>query len=136
VSSKTFTAAQANNTLPLVRRIVKDIIALHAEWRDQVESFTVHAAHASPEHPDPQAQALEREVQRLAGEIDGCLRELTGLGVEYKQPLDAGLVDFPGEIDGREVYLCWKYDEPAVAHWHSRDEGFAGRRPLGPARAS
>jgi hypothetical protein len=135
VNSKHFTAAEANSTLPLVRRIVRDIVALYPRWRDSVEAFTVHAAHASAEHPDPNALALEREVQRLAEEIDGCLRELAGLGVEYKQPLDAGLVDFPGEIDGRDVYLCWQYDEPAVAHWHGRDAGFAGRRPLGPALA-
>jgi hypothetical protein len=135
VSGKLFTAAEANNTLPLVRRIVRDIITLYPLWRDSVEAFTVHAANASADNPDPQALALEREVQRLAAEIDGCLRELAKLGVEYKQPLDAGLVDFPGAIDGRDVFLCWRYDEPAVAHWHDRDAGFAGRKPLGPARA-
>ena len=45
--------------------------------------------------------------------------------------LERGLVDFPSVIDGREVYLCWLLDEPAVGHWHGVDAGFAGRRPLG-----
>ena len=44
--------------------------------------------------------------------------------------LDRGLVDFPALIDGREVYLCWLLDEPAVGHWHGIEAGFAGRRPL------
>jgi hypothetical protein len=44
--------------------------------------------------------------------------------------LDRGLVDFPAVIDGREVYLCWLVDEPAVTHWHAIESGFAGRRPL------
>jgi hypothetical protein len=44
--------------------------------------------------------------------------------------LDRGLVDFPAVIDGREVYLCWLLDEPAVTHWHAIESGFAGRRPL------
>jgi len=129
-NGRRFTQEQANNTLPLVRRIVRDIITLYPEWRDRVETFAVHAANASAEHPDPLAEQTAREVQRLAEEIEGCLRELTDLGVEYKQPLDAGLVDFPGSMEGRDVYLCWRYDEPEVAHWHPRDEGFAGRRPL------
>ena len=129
-----FTPADANRALPLVRRIVKDIVTLYPTWKDSVETFAVHAANASAEHPDPKAEDAAREVQRLAEEIDGCLRELAALGVEYKQPLDLGLVDFPGEIDGREVYLCWQFDEPAVAHWHDRDAGFGGRRPLSGAR--
>ncbi len=44
--------------------------------------------------------------------------------------LERGLVDFPAVIDGREVYLCWLIDEPAVGHWHGVEAGFAGRRPL------
>jgi hypothetical protein len=44
--------------------------------------------------------------------------------------LDRGLVDFPAVIDGREVYLCWLLDEPAVTHWHAIESGFAGRKPL------
>ena len=129
-AARAFTREQANSTLPLVRRIVRDIVTLYPVWRDHVETYAVHAANASAEHPDPKAEQAAREVQRLAGEIEGCLRELADLGVEYKQPMDAGLVDFPGSVDGRDVYLCWRYDEPEVAHWHSRDEGFAGRRPL------
>ena len=128
--ARLFTQEQANSTLPLVRRIVRDIVTLYPVWRDHVETYAVHAANASAEHPDPLAEQAAREVQRLAGEIEGCLRELSDLGVEYKQPMDAGLVDFPGLVDGEEVYLCWRYDEPEVAHWHARDEGFAGRRPL------
>lgn len=44
--------------------------------------------------------------------------------------LDRGLIDFPALIDGREVYLCWLLDEPAVTHWHAIESGFAGRQPL------
>jgi len=130
-----FTAPQANNTLPLVRRIVKDIVTLYPEWRDHVETYAVLVAAASADQPNAEADVEAAKIQRLAKDIDGCLRELAELGVEYKQPLDAGLVDFPGEIDGEPVYLCWKYDEPVVAYWHSRDAGFAGRKPIAPAKA-
>ena len=58
-------------------------------------------------------------------------QNLKDLGIEMKGR-DVGLVDFPGEIGGRPVYLCWRLGEPAVAHWHERDAGFAGRQPLAP----
>jgi hypothetical protein len=41
-----------------------------------------------------------------------------------------GIVDFPSLRDGREVYLCWRVDEPTVAYWHDLDAGFRGRQPL------
>ena len=44
--------------------------------------------------------------------------------------LERGLIDFPALLEGREVYLCWLLDEPAVTHWHAIESGFAGRRPL------
>lgn len=43
---------------------------------------------------------------------------------------ETGLLDFPGELDGRPVYLCWRADEELVGHWHDLTSGFAGRRPL------
>lgn len=41
-----------------------------------------------------------------------------------------GLLDFPGRREGREIYLCWRRGEEAVAYWHDTDTGFAGRQPL------
>ncbi|MEJ2307316.1 MAG: DUF2203 family protein, partial [candidate division WOR-3 bacterium] len=43
---------------------------------------------------------------------------------------DIGLVDFPGLIEGREVYLCWKSDEEDIQFYHGVEEGFAGRKPI------
>jgi len=30
------------------------------------------------------------------------------------------------------MLLCWKLGEPAIAYWHTEEEGFAGRKPLDP----
>jgi hypothetical protein len=127
-----FTVEQANRTLPLVSRIVHDIVTLYPRWRERVREIEVLAADARMEQPDPRAEQLEREAQALAAEIEGCIREIEQLGVEYKLPLDAGLVDFPGELGGRQIYLCWRLGERAVEHWHELDAGFAGRQPLSP----
>jgi hypothetical protein len=58
------------------------------------------------------------------------VRSLEGRGVVVSG-LDEGLVDFPFlRRDGEELYLCWKLGENDILSWHSRDAGFAGRRPV------
>ena len=130
---KTFTIEQANRTLPLVRRIVQDIVDHYAHWQELVKSLDVLAAGPSPNSVE--VDRRQREVQTAARAIDGFVRELNELGVEMKG-FDIGLVDFPGDVDGRPVYLCWRLGEPSVAHWHERDAGFAGRRPLAPTASA
>ena len=123
-----WTLERANRALPLVRRIVADLVQAHAKWRDLVERFTIATA-LSTTRPSPEAERLQREAERAATEIEGFVQELAELGVECKS-LESGLVDFPAERDGRVVYLCWRDGEEAVTHWHEVDAGFAGRQPL------
>lgn len=130
-----YSVDQANRTLPLVSRIVGDIVSLYPRWRERVSEIEIRAASARLDEPDPRAAQLEREAQEIAAEIDGCIREIRDLGIEYRLPLDAGLVDFPGERDGRRIYLCWRLGEQAVEHWHETDAGFAGRQPLAGAES-
>ncbi|MBK7859179.1 MAG: DUF2203 domain-containing protein [Archangiaceae bacterium] len=66
-----------------------------------------------------------------AGERDEAARvleELEQLGIEVKAP--DGLVDFNAMRDGEVVYLCWKFPEETISHWHRRDSGFAGRKAI------
>jgi hypothetical protein len=44
--------------------------------------------------------------------------------------LDIGLLDFPCQVEGRTVLLCWKLGEQGITHWHDTSEGFAGRKPI------
>jgi hypothetical protein len=126
---KTFTIEQANRALPLVRRIVQDIVQEYARWQELVKALDVLAAAST--RGTSEAARLQQQIQESARTIDDYVRELTNLGIEMKG-LDVGLVDFPGEIGGRRVYLCWRLGEPAVTHWHELDAGFAGRRRLAP----
>ena len=72
---------------------------------------------------------MERELEADQRRLREYVEELQHLGVELKGPAD-GLLDFPSELEGRIVYLCWKLGEPEVAHWHELDAGFAGRQSL------
>lgn len=126
-----FTIEQANATLPLVRRIVSDLLQLHPRWRAAVTAFEVEQGAVSAGGETEGARLARLEAGRLAGDIEACLEELEQVGCVFKG-FDAGLVDFPSTVDGRDVYLCWQHDEVQVEHWHEIDGGFAGRQPLDP----
>ena len=125
-----FTVDQANRTLPLVRRIVEDIVREHRRWQEAVVELDLLAGiHA--EMPDPRASAIEKRIRRTAQEIDAFQAELEGLGIQLKDRR-IGLIDFPSEQDGRPMLLCWQLGEPSVQFWHDLDTGYAGRQPLSP----
>jgi hypothetical protein len=68
-------------------------------------------------------------LARAAGEVNRLVEQVHDLGCELKG-IEEGLIDFRAEMDGREVYLCWKLGEDAITWWHELDTGFAGRQPL------
>jgi hypothetical protein len=127
-----YTPAQANAALPLVRAIVQDVVDLARDLRERQERASVLRSggrgRLSPAHEEelqPGREEMERGHERLR-ELE---QELTDLGIELKDYF-TGLIDFRCRMDGREVYLCWRLGEPAVAYWHELDAGFAGRQKL------
>ena len=94
-------------------------------------TFTLDEARAlMPRVQEITAEAVERYA-KLPGDLEDArlevvqewAEELKTLGVEIK---GLWLVDF----DSGAGYYCWKYPEPALNHFHSYEEGFAGRLPL------
>jgi len=128
-----FTVDEATKTLPLVRRIVEDVVRQHRVWREKILELDLVASSSRVDEPRDRADQLEREAQVLAREIDGYQRELDDLGILLKDRR-MGLVDFPSDMAGRRVMLCWRLGEPDVAFWHEEDGGYATRQPLQPAQ--
>jgi hypothetical protein len=50
-------------------------------------------------------------------------------GILLRDP-ETGLVDFPGEVNDRPVFLCWRLGEDEVAWYHDQHAGFSSRKPL------
>ena len=126
-----FTVEDANKTLPLVRRIVEDVVRQHRQWREKILELDLVASSSRADEPRERAEKLEQEAQSLAREIDGYQRELEELGILLKDRR-LGLVDFPSEMGGKRVLLCWRLGESEVQFWHDEDAGYAGRQPLQP----
>ncbi|GIW75131.1 MAG: hypothetical protein KatS3mg104_0194 [Phycisphaerae bacterium] len=119
---KYFTLAEANRTLPLVRRIVADIVSTHE---------TATHLHAQLENRDyPQSREdLENQLEQTVDRLNDLLDELKAIGCELKD-YRMGLVDFPSRHQGREIYLCWRLGEQTIGHWHELHTGFQGRQPV------
>ena len=127
---KHFTVEQANQTLPLVKRIVADILADYDTWRDRMRQYELLSAGTTAEGSEtPEQVALRKEVDDAAHHISSYMEELAQVGCIFKG-FEQGLVDFYSKRDDRDVFLCWKSGEPAVEHWHELEGGFAGRRPV------
>lgn len=124
-----FTVDHANRTLPLVRKIVEDVVREHRRWQESIVELDLLASAAAADMPDPRVVQLEKKIQRIAREIDAFQAELESIGIQLKDRR-IGLVDFPSELDGRRMLLCWQLGEPSVQFWHEVDSGFAGRQPL------
>jgi hypothetical protein len=127
-----FTVEEANRTLPLVRRIVEDVVKQHRLWREKILELDLVASSSRADEPHERAAQLEREAQAVAQELDGYQRELEDLGILLKDR-KLGLVDFPSELGGRRVLLCWRLGEAEVQFWHDENAGYQGRQPLQPA---
>lgn len=126
-----FSVDQANRTLPLVRRIVEDVVREHRRRTEQLVQLDLLVSASGDGPPDTRIAPLERECQTIARELEGFERELRDLGIQLKDAR-IGLIDFPSNMDGRRVLLCWHLGEPAVQFWHDEQSGFAGRQPLAP----
>ncbi len=130
--ARLFTIEQANAMLPLVRAITSDLASLAGDVVERRHRHALLTAGREPKKGDPYSEELvqiEADIQRDGQRLVDYMNELKELGVEPKGAVE-GLVDFPAEMDGRIVLLCWKLGESEVLHWHDLEGGYAGRQSL------
>lgn len=127
MTEKLFSASQANAALPLVRQIVTDIVVNQSRLAELAAAY--QKKKRVPEAPQEALNEAMREMVVVTAQRDACVAELTDLGVEMKDAA-TGLVDFPADLDGERVLLCWRLGEERVEFFHTETEGFAGRKPI------
>ena len=123
---KLFDLEEARSTLPLVSRIVSDIVEVTAQMKEIYLEIREVAGEGSDRE---RLDELQERLQEIADGRSEFFEELAALGIEMKDP-NKGLVDFPALLDGRVVYLCWKLGEETIEHWHELATGFDNREPV------
>jgi hypothetical protein len=133
MSDRTFTLDEAQTLLPVLESLLRTAIqgkALMEEVDAEMQALSQRIFLNGGTHIDVIATA-RRKSQRAKAEqrAKDALAEIDSIGVQVKD-LDIGLLDFPCDVDGRVVLLCWKMGETSITHWHGTEEGFAGRKPI------
>jgi hypothetical protein len=128
------TLEAVNALLPRLSAIVREQLLRRADIETRLKELSDAVGEIpdtlTVERTDP---ANVRELKRdLIGRVEtyqSGWNELEEMGAVLKDPR-IGLVDFYGTVDGKLVWLCWKYGENEVRHYHALDEGFAGRKEI------
>ena len=133
MSDKTFSLAEAQQLLPVLEQLLRSAMTSKEELETIDGEFNalanrIHAL-GGMQHDVPQLARRKAERHKAEQRIKDSLSEIHAAGVQVKD-LDIGLLDFPCVVDGLTILLCWKLGEPAIAYWHSVEEGFAGRKPI------
>ena len=125
---KRFTVAQANKSLPLVQRIVNDIVKAHGDAMTCQQRLE-RIANGRGAKDAKEQQAAQAGMDSAMARLEDYVDELSEIGCELKD-YQIGLIDFTGTHKGHDVCLCWKLGEPEVGFWHEEDAGVAGRQPI------
>jgi hypothetical protein len=133
MSDRTFTLDEAQSLLPVLESLLRT--AIHAK---KVVDETEAEQQALQHHvflnggmflnvvPLARRKAERAKAEQRAKD---ALAEIDSIGVQVKD-LSIGLLDFPCEVEGQTILLCWKLGEKSITHWHGVEEGFAGRKPI------
>ena len=131
---KLFSIEQAEKALPLVRRIVADVVKSFDEREMRLLERKKLPSRLTP-GSDAEARSfkLTQEIEHFEDEVRRFHEELQQIGVELKD-VRMGLIDFFSRYEDRVVHLCWKLDEgDTLAWWHDLHSGFRGRQPITPS---
>lgn len=131
---KTFTVREAQSMLPVLESLLRRAIDAR-ELTSQLDEGNKQLAEQiylnGGMWVDIRAAAERwQQRERLLQLGKDAVAEIESIGVVVKD-LESGQLDFPTRRGGQVVLLCWQLGEPRIAYWHSQQEGYDGRKPLG-----
>ena len=133
-TQRVFTISEVNALIPALSSLVQDQLREQSEIEHGLAELM--RLTGAPPRSLKSSAADSPEVGRLKGDLrarisryeTGWQRVQTWGGV-IKDP-QTGLVDFYGRVDGKLVWLCWRYGEDTLGYYHDLTSGYSGRRPL------
>ncbi len=126
MESDQFTLDEANALVPWLEETFQKLALVRQEYVSLQERLSEMAK--SSGSADETSQLAAR-AELLARQIEEGVEEILDRGIIVRD-VSTGLVDFPSQREGREVYLCWIGGEERIDFWHETNRGFAHREPL------
>jgi len=133
MADSTFTLDEAQSLLPVLESLLRTAINAKkvVDEADAEQQALQHRVFLNGGMFLDILPLARRKAERAKAEqrVKDALAEIDSIGVQVKD-LNIGLLDFPCEVEGQIILLCWKLGEKAITHWHGLQEGFAGRKPI------
>jgi hypothetical protein len=133
-TQRVFTISEVNALIPALSSLVGDQLREQSEIEHGLAELM--RLTGKPPRSLEVTESDTTEVCKLKGDLRGRIsRYETGWqrvqkwGGVVKDP-QTGLVDFYGRVDGKLVWLCWRYGEDSLGYYHELTSGYSGRRPL------
>jgi len=121
-----FSIKEAETLIPHLEKRMKKLMFYHAalekmedieiEYQDEFEQIVHDVNFNSYWH-------------ELSFKLFSELRSLLKMGIIVKD-LDLGLADFFSFHENREIYLCYRFGETSITHWHEVEETYEERKPV------
>lgn len=125
---KLYSIEEAESLIPELKSILKDIREKGKEYtKCLIDSAQLVINFRN--NPYDTEGVLDRTI-KTRKELRELFNNLEKYGVILRD-IDKGGVDFPAEVDGEEVMLCWRaFEESKISYWHTKDETCTMRKPL------
>lgn len=120
-----FTLEEANALLPELSPLVGRLLELRARVSHESRALGEVLSDLRSDVGGASASRLVKEFE----EIESLVLRIQSYGCIMKS-LEAGLLDFLCERDGRDVFLCWRYGEPSIQYFHELHSGYQGRQAV------
>lgn len=125
MATRYFTVEEANALLVELEPLMAELLERRARVvRSRHEVMTI----LNDYHSNMGSLAASEMVFEFAA-IERLVKAVQGYGCVLKD-MNAGLLDFLTERNGREVYLCWHYGESRIEYYHELHTGYNGRQRL------
>ena len=131
MESAQFTLEEANALVPWLQEKFLESELRRQQYVTAQQRFDeiVHDPTKDGSTPDPELAEAAASVKTLACQVEDMVQEILDKGIILRN-VSSGLVDFPSQRDGREVFLCWTGGEERIEFWHETNRGFEHREPL------
>ena len=116
-----FTLGEAREELVALRPVLDELVVVRADAAELAASLSA-GGRSTRLGGLPEFKAAQARLDDLMTQVQKTGAELKGFA-----PL---LVDFPADLEGVPVLLCWLEGDAELAWYHRADLGFAGRRRL------
>jgi len=127
-----FTLDEANALVPWLEETFQRLANMRREQTDaqsQLDELLEHRGSNGSSSSNEAMQQAQGNVDRLARLMEEGFQDILAEGIIVRD-VATGLVDFPSQREGREVFLCWIRGEERIDFWHETNRGFAHRQPL------